>query len=921
MSERLVRQLAARMSLREPQGASLAILADLLGRIELGKAADVAAQLAVVRAQWPAVEDFERDFASVCIALATGVGKTRLMGAFVAYLYLTGRSRHFFVLAPNLTIYEKLKADFDPASPKYVLAGIPEFATTPPVLVTGENYESGAGVRYEDVRAMTVPGQLFGAEQLPHINIFNIAKINTEVRGGSAPRMKRLQEYIGDSYFDYLAGLDDLVLLMDEAHRYRASAGAKAIAELKPILGIELTATPKSVGANSKAFRNVIYRYGLGEALADGLLKEPAVATRKDFNPAGVPDDELERIKLEDGIHYHEYVKVELATYARQSGRALVKPFMLVVAQDTAHASRIRALMESDGFFGGAYRGAVIEVHSAQSGVESDEAMARLLAVETDETTQVVIHVNKLKEGWDVTNLFTIVPLRASASDILTEQTLGRGLRLPYGRRTGVAAVDRLTIIAHDQFQRIIDEAGKPDAIISEQLTIGPGGDVPTQAPQAGVARSVVESVLTGSASTVGMKAVPAAVAGDAAAYRTDVAGEQQIARVAWKAIQRLESRLPSADALTNPDVRARIRAEVEAEIAPAQATLGLEEQGQTLAVAVERVVNRATEAVARLTIDIPNVVVIPTREVAFGYRDFNLEDLGRLSYRPVDEELVVQQLRDRAREHIGWDRRDLREPRPENYLVGVLMERDEIDYEAHAELLYKLSGQVVARLRGHLPDDTAVENVLIYHRRALAAFIWAQMAARRWETPTGYQGRVTRGFTMLRPLAFTLPPGAVPRDFRQPLPAGTNIRQVVFAGFTKCCYDLQQFQSAEGEQRLAILLEDDIDVVRWLKPGPGQFQIEWKNGRSYEPDFVVETKTEKLILEPKRATDIAEPDVQAKAQAAARWCEHATEHALAHASKPWRYALIPHDAIVGGGTAVGLANAYAIRPSTPSTQ
>jgi len=920
MSERLVRQLAARMSLREPQGASLAILADLLGRIELGKTADLAAQLAVVRAQWPAVEDFERDFASVCFALATGVGKTRLMGAFIAYLYLTGRSRHFFVLAPNLTIYEKLKSDFDPASPKYVLAGIPEFATTPPVLVTAENFESGIGVRYDRVRPMTLTGQLFGADALPHINIFNIAKINTEVRAGSKPHMKRPKEYIGEAYFDYLSELDDLVLLMDEAHRYRATAGARAIAEVKPILGIELTATPKSVGANSRPFRNVIYRYGLGEALADGLLKEPAVATRKDFNPAGVPDDELERIKLEDGVHYHEYVKVELATYARQSGRPLVKPFMLVVAQDTAHASRIRALMESDGFFGGAYRGAVIEVHSAQSGVESDEAMARLLAVETDETTQVVIHVNKLKEGWDVTNLFTIVPLRASASDILTEQTLGRGLRLPYGRRTGVAAVDRLTIVAHDQFQRIIDEAGKPDAIIREQLTIGPGGDVPMQAPQAGLARSLVESALTGAASTVGANAVPAAV-GEAAVYRTEIAGEQEIARVTLKAIQRLEARLPSASALTQPDVRERLRAEVEAEIAPAQATLGLEAQGQSLAIAVERVVNRATEAVARLGIDIPNVVVIPTRDVAFGYRDFDLEDLGRLSYRPVDEELVVQQLRDRAREHIGWDRRDLREPRPENYLVGVLMERDEIDYEAHAELLYKLSGQVVARLRGYLPDDTAVENVLIYHRRALAEFIWAQMAAHRWETPTGYQGRVTRGFTMLRQLAFTLPPGAAPRDFRQPLPAGTNIRQVVFAGFTKCCYDLQQFQSAEGEQRLAILLEDDIDVLRWLKPGPGQFQIEWKNGRSYEPDFVAETKTEKLILEPKRATDIAEPDVQAKAQAAARWCEHATDHAVAHGSKPWRYALIPHDAIVGGGTAAGLANAYAIKPSTPSTQ
>ena len=76
------------------------------------------------------------------------------------------------------------------------------------------------------------------------VNIFNISKINSEVRGGKSPRIKRLSEYIGESYFDYLAGLPDLVLLMDESHRYRASAGVRAINELKPILGLELTATP-----------------------------------------------------------------------------------------------------------------------------------------------------------------------------------------------------------------------------------------------------------------------------------------------------------------------------------------------------------------------------------------------------------------------------------------------------------------------------------------------------------------------------------------------------------------------------------------------------------------------------------------------------------------------------------------------------
>src|SRR5438477_6659556 len=91
----------------------------------------------------------------------------------------------------------------------------------------------------------------------------------------------------------------------------------------------------------------------------------------------------------------------------------------------------------------------------------------RLLAVEsTEEPTEIVIHVNKLKEGWDVTNLYTIVPLRAASSKNLIEQSIGRGLRLPYGQRTGVAAIDRLTIIAHDRFQELLDEAGAAESII-----------------------------------------------------------------------------------------------------------------------------------------------------------------------------------------------------------------------------------------------------------------------------------------------------------------------------------------------------------------------------------------------------------------------------------------------------------------------
>ncbi len=275
MTDPVLRVVTQRLSLRQPQAASLQILADILTRVPLAKGADPLPVLAAIKAAYPSVEDFERDFPSVCFALATGVSKTRLMGAFIAYLYLTQKSRHFFVLAPNTTIYNKLIADFSPDSPKYVFRGIAEFAQNAPLIITGDNYETGLGVRLDQGKS----ADLFGSDV--HVNVFNIDKINKEESPRGRPRMKKLQETMGTSYYDYLSKLDDLVLLMDEAHRYRASAGARAIGELRPILGLELTATPRTVGARSETFKNVIYSYGLGQAMTDGFVKEPAVATRK----------------------------------------------------------------------------------------------------------------------------------------------------------------------------------------------------------------------------------------------------------------------------------------------------------------------------------------------------------------------------------------------------------------------------------------------------------------------------------------------------------------------------------------------------------------------------------------------------------------------------------------------------------------
>ena len=280
--------LCKRLSLRAPQAESLKRLAAAIDAAGLKKGADEAAleaQLAAVRAifphgQYPEVNlppatEFDWSFLSFCFALATGVGKTRLMGAIIAYLYRVKGLRNFVVIAPGKTIYEKLIADFTEGTKKYVFKGLACFATKKPVVVTGDTYQGGAGMLDErDLLGHSIA-----------VNIFNIQKLNE--RGDShdeaqkdVAKIRRLNERIGQSYFDYLKSRDDLVVLMDEAHHYRASAAAATIAELKPVLGIEMTATPR---ANGQAFRNILCEYGLAKAMADGFVKEPAVVRRQNF--------------------------------------------------------------------------------------------------------------------------------------------------------------------------------------------------------------------------------------------------------------------------------------------------------------------------------------------------------------------------------------------------------------------------------------------------------------------------------------------------------------------------------------------------------------------------------------------------------------------------------------------------------------
>lgn len=905
-TEKIVRTVAGRLSLREPQTVSLERLRIALESVpalrdsKARSLEELKAMQEALKAEFPKLTDFERDFPSLCFALATGVGKTRLMGAFISYLHAAYGYKHFFVLAPNLTIYDKLIRDFsDTTGPKYVFKGIADFAVEAPEVITGETYEQKGDLVSQ---AIDAPVQ---------INIFNISKINSEVRGGKAPKIKRLSEYLGQSYFEYLAGLPDLVLIMDESHRYRAGAGIRALNELRPLLGLELTATPFTEGAKGPVpFKNVVMDYPLARAIEDGFVKEPAVVTQQNFNPADHSAEQLERIKLMDGIRVHEETKVHLLTYAEQSSQKPVKPFMLVIARDTTHAAALLGTIE--GLFDGQYKGKVIQVDSSKTGAEEEEMIRRLLLVESyTEPTEIVIHVNMLKEGWDVTNLYTIVPLRAANARTLIEQSIGRGLRLPYGRKTGVEVVDRLNIIAHDRFKEVIDEAGKGDSPIRlKELKLEPTDNNGNRLTSLSVPSNtaVMLGILDVKGSSAGI--VSAGYSQGAQAPSVVFTGEQRrIAMVALDAVAELGKDrvlVPTSSALSTASVQEKLTQLVMQRLVPQQGEL-LESEASN-AEAVAAVVKKSVEVFIEQTIDIPRITVVPVGQVTGGYRSFVL-DVSRMNYQATDQQLLSHGLQS-GRQLTYGEAAVIEEARLEDYIVRELINYDDVSYDDHADLIYELAGQSVAHFRSKQPDETAIHNILGNHGRAIAENIHLQMAKHYQEDSAGSEVIVSQGFMPLKPCAFTA------KDEVKPLHWSPDdkrtIGQYVYGGFQRCAYGFQKFHS-DTERILATVLERE--ARRWFRPVSGQFNIYYRAGVNqpeYIPDFVVALEDITLMIETKKAREVteaqeSETEVKAKADQAIIWCKNASDYATIVGGKPWAYLLVPHDAVAQNITLAAL--------------
>jgi len=364
---------------------------------------------------------------------------------------------------------------------------------------------------------------------------------------------------------------------------------------------------------------------------------------------------------------------------------------------------------------------------------------------------------------------------------------------------------------------------------------------------------------------------------------------------------------LPSSRALATMEVQEKILAKVEKRYKPSK----LEFESLTDVPDIQTIVKEATAVYIAGSIDIPRIVVLPKGDLTCGFNEFDL-DLRGVNLQPVSRDILIHRLRTNERERLHNNDTLVREECLEDYIVRSFIDFDDISYDDHSELLYKLAGQIVKHLRTYLPDADAVLNVLMYHHRQLAELAHAQMQGHYWESAADYDVHISKGFITLRPNNYAPATGERRKDFRSPVAEPSRIKRMTFSGFKRCLYSEQKFDS-DSERRFAVLLEDESSGLKWFKPGPGVFQIHYSDDQNYEPDFVVETDKFKYICEPKRANEIKDDVVQLKAKAAVKWCKMATKHEERYGGKPWMYLLIPHDVITASATLEGLTILYQI--------
>jgi type III restriction enzyme len=784
LDEGLLDTVASRLELRRPNKEAIEVLSLSMSR-------------------W-----YEKDrgtFFEGVIDAATGVGKTFIIAGTIDYFAAQG-VRNFAIIVPGQTILNKTVAQFT-QGPKSLL---PLMATVPKV-ITSENFTtSDVAVAIED-------------DEQVKLYVFTVQALTKPDNSQVGKRTHKFQEGLGGAFYQHLDDMEDLLVFADEHHCYFGPSFSRAVRDLTPLALVGLTGTPHQKTKEEE----IIFRYPLTAAIADEFVKTPVLVGRKD-------DRTDEQTQLLDGVALLETKEKALHNYCEAAEIDFVHPIMLVNCRDIDHAQETVAYLTAESFQKGKYgkEGVVLEVHSNQS----DKALEALDKVEeSGNPCRIIVQVGMLKEGWDVKNVYVIASLRASVSDILTEQTMGRGLRLPFGSYVeDMPLLNELDVLAHERYEDLLKRTGALKESFIDKRTIlvrftNEDGkqdiNTTTETVSLDVSEGVTGEVKPGSL-IVG-------------SVEDRLKSSKQAA-----AVKRMEMSEGAPD-IQVPTVKTLIIPQTFS-LAQINAESAFRELGHRLATHPEDYLKRTK--------------------------------LGGEINEDEDGERTVEVTTDEAVHRVKAAQVTTDEEAAKAAVIeAVMSDRSITKRKGERTHVANLLDVVL----GGSGDKAGV--VLSSYPRALVAGMTREIRKARRQLPSAHQTATSVELHDFKPVRFEKKPTSGDRK------GGKFDKSVAYTGWKKGLFEQASFDSSP-ERDMANILDEDDEIIIWVRLHQGDLPILWDEGREYHPDLLAITKKgEHCVIETKADKDLATDEVQGKRQAALTWAKTVS----AETGTNWVYLLV----------------------------
>ena len=823
----LVEQIAHTLDLRAPNADALNVLAQRLDEAEYG--------------------------AEMIADLATGVGKTYIAGALIDYLAEQG-VRNILIVTPGSTIQKKTVGNLTPGHAKY-LKGM----ASNPLVITLDDLNTGI-----------VGAALDDESQLKVFVVTVQSLLKPESKEGR--RAHRPNEEIGQPIYEYLQSRDDLVILADEHHIYFSGSAKKfqsAIKDLDPAALIGLTATP-----DPKTEDKVVYRYPLADAIADGFVKIPVLVGRAD---ATAKTDV--RTQMADSVALLDAKAAVMREFCKATRRPFIQPVLFVVASTIDEANEIADMLAGPDMLRDPDHVLV---------VTSEEAEATLQKLDTledpDSQIRAVVSVSMLKEGWDNKAIYVISAVRALESQLLTEQILGRGLRLPFGHRVGVPMLDTVEVVSHHSFKELLKEA----SVLLEQ-TLGERNANAAEAvvdPVPGVAQHGVPAVDTpedGSVTKVEFLLpgqTPAAIDEDDLLLLLDATGEPVV----------------------GPDMSHTGMVLVDQETRLAEAT--------ATAQALAKPLLPRTPGGVKIPLFIPRVTTKWVRD-PFSLASVNTIDVESLGRKFADDDAptLTRKLLDAERDDEGRVHLVIHDANGD----PIVATQDAMPFES-------IETDLVARLlrtngiQANITEQNAalaIAKAFLLGAEVTEKTPWrkehGQLATTRlaeWiaAKQTSSPAREVKEVTQVKwPEIAELVEARPPADRQLITSSKEFTRGYPYKGWDRAVYEVNSFDAYSTEFRLAELFEKTTGIKAWVRiNNTVPLRISYLMGaiqREYEPDFIViDSDGVYWIVEGKSDVEMTNPVVLAKRDAAIAWIN--AVNASQDVPAKWGYILASESAI-----------------------